>query len=65
MIFCKHDWVILSETTTKSKFEASMSVLGSAGEVDIPGHMCGTDRKHIQVFTCKKCGKLHRFVEDI
>jgi len=65
MIFCKHDWVILSETTTKSKFEVAISLLQGSGEVDIPGQMCKADRKFIQVFTCKKCGKLQRFVEDI
>jgi len=66
-MFCKHDWQVLSETTTESKFEHAMKVLKPSveGKFTIPGQMSDADRKHIQVFTCSKCGKLKRFVENI
>lgn len=68
-IFCKHDYELISETTTKSKFECANESYGNMSErltsIKIPHQMCCAERKHIQVFTCKKCGKLKRFVEDI
>jgi len=67
-IFCKHDYELISETTTKSKFDCAIEALDKHGkltDVKIPHQMSQADRKHIQVFTCKKCGKLKRFVEDI
>lgn len=65
MIFCRHEWKMLSETFTKSIFEASIEVLGGSSEVNLPHQLCSGDKKHIQVFCCNKCGKLKRFVEDI
>lgn len=61
MIFCKHEWMIISETTTKSQFE-HMKEHGFT-----PNKVNGfaLERKHIQVVICIKCGKLKRFVEDI
>jgi len=64
-MFCKHEWTVLSETVTKSKFECAMSAIGACGEGTIPHQMSCARRKHIQVFTCKKCGSLKRYVEDI
>lgn len=65
-MLCKHEWEVLSETTTKSKFEHAMSQFGTgATELNIPHQMCCAERKHIQIVTCKKCGKLKRFVETI
>jgi hypothetical protein len=67
-MFCKHEWKVLSATATKSKFEHSMEIMGKVGkasEFELPGHLCCAERKHIQVFTCDKCGKLKRFVETI
>jgi hypothetical protein len=61
-MFCKHDWKVLSEITTKSKVEHYISI-GGAIEGKIPFDCM--ERKHIQVFTCTKCGKAKRFVEDI
>lgn len=61
MIFCKHDWSLLSETTTKSRVE----VLRECGVASLKGLFKPVDRKHIQIVACKKCGKLKRFVEDI
>ena len=62
-MFCKHEWKVLSETVTKSALEVSAkcNVTGRG----LPESIMNTDRKHIQVFTCDKCGKLKRFVEDI
>ena len=67
-MFCKHEWKILSETVTKSRYEDSLQVskdVGVIGKFNIPHQLCCADRKHIQVFTCDKCGKLKRFVENI
>jgi len=66
-MFCKHDWKILSETVTKSKWESSIDAAERrcAGNLTLPHQLCNADRKHIVVLTCEKCGKLKRFVEDI
>ena len=62
-MFCKHDWKVLSETTTESKIEHVKNVGGVVAEGNIAfGFFI---RKHIQVFKCDRCGKLKRFVEDI
>lgn len=60
-LFCKHDWKILSEITTKSRIE----VMVEAGCIEIRNVFRAADRKYIQIITCVKCGKLKRFVEDI
>ena len=66
MIFCKHKWELLSETVTQSKFEVSIELVSKfTDKINLPWQMSSADRKHIQVFTCDKCGKLKRFVEDI
>ncbi len=66
-MFCKHEWIILSETVTKSKYESTIEAIGglAVGKTKLPWQLCNADRKHIQVFTCNKCGKLKRFVENI
>ena len=63
MISCKHEWKMISETTTKSKFELMTGPGGEFSADSIPYPMF--KRKHIQVVTCSKCGKLKRFVEEI
>lgn len=68
MLFCKHNWKIISEHTTESPFEHALRVARGAGVVgrsSIPYQMCDTSRKFIQVVQCEKCGKLKRFVENI
>lgn len=65
-MFCKHDWKLLSDTTTKSKFEVATEAFGNGPmRIKLPWQMSDAGRKHIQVFTCNKCGKLKRFVEEI
>lgn len=65
-MFCKHEWQVLSETVTKSKFEVTMELMSPTyGNVNLPHQLIDANRKHIQVFTCSKCGKLKRFVEKI
>lgn len=60
-MFCKHQWKILSEITTKSVVEHAID-LG----LTIKGQRTGAlERKHIQVIVCEKCGELKRFVEEI
>ncbi len=61
MMFCKHEWKMLSEQTTVSALEESVRL----GTVITKGHGSLMDRKLIQIVTCEKCGKLERFVEDI
>lgn len=61
-MFCKHEWKLLSETTTVSKVQhlaeiGVTTVKGLSGDV--------ASRKLIQIAACDKCGKLKRFVENI
>ena len=63
-MFCKHEWQLLSETTTESKLEHSMKQLNQLIK-SLPWQLCDAERKHIQTFSCKKCGLLKRFVEEI
>jgi hypothetical protein len=67
-MFCNHQWRVLSESVTASKFEHAVSVVkgdGSLGKLSVPAQMSCAERKHIAVFACDKCGKLKRFVEEI
>ncbi len=66
-MLCKHEWKLLSETVTKSKYESTIEAMGGlvAGKTNLPWQLCDADRKHIQVFSCEKCGKFKRFVENI
>jgi len=65
-MFCKHEWKLLTETVTKSKFEVAVATIGDrAGDLKLPWQMSDASRKHIQTFVCEKCGKLKRFVEKI
>lgn len=65
-MFCKHEWKLLTETVTKSKFECAIQALGDRGaKLELPRQLCDASRKQIQVFVCEKCGKLKRFVEEI
>ena len=61
LLFHEHEWEVLSETTTESKVE-QVKRLG----LEIT-HGCFRDceKKHITILTCKKCGKLKRFMEVI
>ena len=65
MIFCKHDWVLLSEFISESKLEYALKLLKGTGLTELTGGCANPERKHIQVFTCNKCGKLNRFVEKV
>lgn len=69
MLGCKHKWEVLSETTTKSKFESAIEAVRGAGSnignVKIPHQMCDAERKHIVILACKECGNTKRFVEKI
>lgn len=67
-MFCNHQWKVLSESVTQSKFEHAMSIVrgdGTTGKITVPSQMSCAERKHIAVFVCDKCGKLKRFVEEI
>jgi len=63
-LFCKHDWQLLHETTTESVLEHTKRVTGNAGGSDnVGGQELLCQKKYITLVTCKKCGKLKRFVE--
>ncbi len=61
MIWCKHEWEILSEKITESQLEHYMKVVKLGNIKSMSGTMA--ERKLIQILTCNKCGKLKRFVE--
>ena len=67
MFGCKHNWVVLSEVTTKSKFETAIEVIreNTDSKATIPHQMCDITRKHIVILACKECGDTKRFVENI
>lgn len=67
-MFCKHDWELKNEATTESKFEHALKQCKKAGVTNkftLSGQMCDAERKYIQVFACRKCGKLKKFVDTI
>ena len=67
-LFCNHKWNIISDVTTESKFQHAVKSArenGVAGKTNIPHQMCDAERKHIQILSCEKCGKLNRFVERL
>lgn len=73
--FCKHEWEILSEVTTESKMEHFAKVTKMEHFAKVTSryqppanffqYEAMTARKHITTVTCKKCGGLKRFVEEI
>ena len=66
MLFCRHDWKILTEKTTESKIEVAMRIIGDRiAKFNLPWQLCDANRKHIQIFYCMRCGKLKKFVEEI
>lgn len=60
-MFCKHEWKVLSEVTTKSKF-SELAGVTRMKSVDIEEL---TARKHILTVTCEKCGDIKQFVNEI
>lgn len=66
-LFCKHEWKVLSETTTESAIEVTMRVLQETTKSakSIPWQMCSTERKYIVVVGCDKCGKIKKIVENL
>ena len=66
-MFCKHEWLKLSETVTKSQLESSLEALSSfaTGDIRIPPQLCNVDRKLIQIFNCSKCGKIKKYTTNI
>ena len=65
-LFCKHDWTVILERTTESKFEHNAKVAKSWGsQAKVNCHAGDSDRFHIVILTCKHCGKLKRYVSEI
>lgn len=64
--FCKHEWEVLLEVTTESKMGHFASVSSYwQPPANFFQYEAMTARKHITTVTCKKCGGLKRFVEEI
>ncbi len=55
-MFCKHNWVVLDKTTTKSGAEVAKSV----GAKFSGGTPAMFKYKVFLVLTCTKCGKLDK-----
>ncbi len=65
MLFCRHEWKILTQLTTESKLEHAMRQIPNATKLNLPHQVCHADRKHIMVLACEKCGKLKIIREKI
>ncbi len=63
---CTHKWGKVQEFYTESSME---QVLATTGQHLSPKNIYSleamTQRKHISTFTCDKCGKIKRFVEEV
>jgi hypothetical protein len=67
-LFCKHDWHLILDKTTESKYEHSLKIVRAnhaVGSCNLPWQLCDAERMHIVILTCKKCGKLKRYVTEI
>ncbi len=58
-MFCKHDWQVLSEAVTKSEFEL---LLGMENLTSVKN--ASNSKTIVQIISCKKCGKLKKFVTE-
>jgi len=66
----KHDYVVLSETTTKSRFQRALEAIeANEGKYSrstcVPHQLCHDNGKFIQILKCTTCGKIQRYVEEI
>ena len=64
-MFCKHNWKILSEHTTESKFELAKRtgvVISKARDSYVLDLL---ERQFIQIATCNKCGKIKRWTTNV
>ena len=60
IMFCKHDWEVKDKTMMYSRMEVAYSCgLKPETSVDADYFL----RKAITIMSCKKCGKLKKFVE--
>jgi hypothetical protein len=66
-MFCRHEWALLSETTTKSRIEVTMEALSKTNltKFQVTEESMDASRKIIQIVTCTKCGKLKKFITKI
>ncbi len=56
---CKHDWVMVSEETTRSIVERAREQRYTANYIK----PCDLEKKYINIFKCNKCGKIKKIVE--
>jgi len=65
-MFCKHKWELLQETTTESKAEQSIRLVGTipAARDRIDFEMF-YEKWLVTTFSCKLCGKLKRMKDKI
>ena len=62
-LFCKHDWELISKETTKSNVQAILE--SNSCEKKFKYLYTDLQRYLIQVFACKKCGKIKKFKDQL
>ena len=64
MMFCKHEWRIITETTIDSPMERYKKLTANAIKVEgCPQYIfCG---RYICILQCIYCGKLNKTIEKI
>lgn len=61
-LFCRHKWNKVSDLITESSIEVISKALPGA---ETPYELAGTNRKHIVILTCDKCGKVNKIVTNL
>jgi len=68
-LFCAHEWKLISEHTSKSRFEHVIENLkgikGNLESVSMPPGMSNANRTVIQIVACSKCGKIKKFKSKV
>ncbi len=59
-MFCKHEWKIMTEITTKAAYE----MLGEVTSMEGASQWL-FDRKYICILQCNKCGRLNKTIEKL
>lgn len=65
MIFCKHNWQLISETKTESMLEQMDRIFPEKTQTLASVKEFLLQKKLIQIVECNRCGKIKKFVEDI
>ncbi|AUR85981.1 TMhelix containing protein [Vibrio phage 1.081.O._10N.286.52.C2] len=63
---CSHDWIVVTDETTKSQCEHYASITGKTPSPKNPHQLREiTARKRIVILKCNKCGKLNKTITEI